>query len=290
MKRGSNDVWIGLTMTVATVLVIVSVLVIGRPGFFEAGMRVTLELDSARGLQSGSQVFFRGVRAGSVTRTELAADSVRVHLKLSELETVPADSRFVVRSTDLLGGSAVHIIPGSSEQTLEQGALVEGSVQSGLMQMVQEGIPGTGDLDEVIANLEELSGNAVRQEVLTTLRNLKSSSEDLEAFLADNRKRVSTIVSTLQELSRESEEPIPDLLRNLETDSRELGEVITEARSATKTLDEMISRVEAGQGSVGRLLNDDSLYRKADAVLTRLNTLIADIQNNPGKYFSVTLF
>jgi phospholipid/cholesterol/gamma-HCH transport system substrate-binding protein len=277
-------------MTIATVLVIVGVLVIGRPGFFEAGMRVTVKLDSARGLQSGSQVYYRGVRAGSVTRTELAADSVRVHLKLSELQTVPADSRFVVRSTDLLGGSAVHIIPGTSDQALERGALVEGSVQSGLMQMVQEGIPGTGNLDEVIANLEELSGDAVQEEVLNTLRNLKSSSEELESFLADNRERMSSVVATLEELSRESEEPIPDLLRNLENDSRELGEVITEARSATETLDEMISRVEAGQGSVGRLLTDDSLYRKADAVLTRLNTLIADIQNNPGKYFSVSLF
>lgn len=252
-------------MTTATVIVILGVLLIGRPGFFETGLRVTVRLESAQGIQPGTEVYYRGVRAGSVSSTDIAEEHVRVEVKLSELNEVPADSSFVVRSTGLLGGNAIHVIPGSSAQNLQPGAVVDGDAEGGIIEMAREGIPDTSRLEDVLSNLEQLSGNAVQEELLTTLENLRSSSEKLEAFLDENRGDAGEAVSALPEL-------------------------IAEAQSTTRAVDELITRIEEGEGSVGRLLTDESLYRKADLAITRLNALIADIQQNPEKYFSVNVF
>ncbi|MFO8064965.1 MAG: MlaD family protein [Spirochaetota bacterium] len=290
MKERTNDVWIGVTVSVATLIVILGVLVIGRPGFFESGMRVDLRLQAAQGIEAGTEVFYRGVNAGSVTGTELDEEAVIVELKLSEIDRIPADSQFVVRSTDLLGGRSIHIVPGSEGEHLESGAVVEGTVEGGLMEM----LGGDGELEtqtqDVLSNLQRLSGEPVQQQVRSTLESLKTSSEELETLLSENRNRVGSVVTSLENITESSEEPVAEILENVRRDSEELSEAIEEARSTTQTLESLLSDIREGEGSIGRLVADDALYLKADAVLTRLDRLLADIEEDPSEFFSFSIF
>jgi phospholipid/cholesterol/gamma-HCH transport system substrate-binding protein len=54
--------------------------------------------------------------------------------------------------------------------------------------------------------------------------------------------------------------------------------------------DSVLVKINTGQGSLGLLLNDPSLYRNSDSLLTQLRALVTDVRVNPKKYVSVRIF
>jgi phospholipid/cholesterol/gamma-HCH transport system substrate-binding protein len=52
----------------------------------------------------------------------------------------------------------------------------------------------------------------------------------------------------------------------------------------------VLTKINRGQGTLGLLLNDPTIYRRTDSVLTELRALVSDLRNNPKKYISVRLF
>jgi len=54
--------------------------------------------------------------------------------------------------------------------------------------------------------------------------------------------------------------------------------------------DSVLMKINSGQGSLGLLVNDPSLYRSSDSLVAVLRQLVHDIHANPGKYVSVRLF
>jgi phospholipid/cholesterol/gamma-HCH transport system substrate-binding protein len=54
--------------------------------------------------------------------------------------------------------------------------------------------------------------------------------------------------------------------------------------------DSVLAKINRGQGSLGMLVNDPSLYRSSDSVMVQLKALIADIKANPKKYVSIRIF
>jgi len=58
----------------------------------------------------------------------------------------------------------------------------------------------------------------------------------------------------------------------------------------SKDLREITDKLNSGQGSAGRLLNDDTLITRLESTAARLDSLVADIQRNPGRYVKFSLF
>jgi hypothetical protein len=54
--------------------------------------------------------------------------------------------------------------------------------------------------------------------------------------------------------------------------------------------DSVLAKVNAGQGTLSRLLNDSSLYVGSDSLVTALRGLVTDIRANPKKFFSLRVF
>ena len=83
-------------------------------------------------------------------------------------------------------------------------------------------------------------------------------------------------------------------LRRTSVQVRELSSrlVVTQAKADAflTTGDSVLSKINHGQGSLGLLVNDPSLYRRADSVFAELKALAADIRANPKKYISLRLF
>jgi phospholipid/cholesterol/gamma-HCH transport system substrate-binding protein len=54
--------------------------------------------------------------------------------------------------------------------------------------------------------------------------------------------------------------------------------------------DSVLMKVNAGHGTIGRLVNDSSLYVSTDSLVTALRGLIADVRANPKRYFGLKIF
>ena len=54
--------------------------------------------------------------------------------------------------------------------------------------------------------------------------------------------------------------------------------------TATASLSAILGKIDQGQGTLGKLVNDDALYTRLDSTLINLNRILLDFEQNPKKY------
>jgi phospholipid/cholesterol/gamma-HCH transport system substrate-binding protein len=54
--------------------------------------------------------------------------------------------------------------------------------------------------------------------------------------------------------------------------------------------DTLVNRLTEGPGTVARLMSDSTLYVEASRAIGELRELLADIRENPRKYFKFSVF
>ena len=79
-------------------------------------------------------------------------------------------------------------------------------------------------------------------------------------------------------------------LANLSHTIRRVEDLIKRLEETSASLERISSKVESGEGSLGRLVNDENLYVELRETIQNLNDLIYDIKENPGRYFRLRLF
>jgi len=59
---------------------------------------------------------------------------------------------------------------------------------------------------------------------------------------------------------------------------------------AVESLGTILARMERGEGTLGRLSVDESLYVSLNDAAQSLNTLLVDLQENPNRYINISIF
>ena len=73
--------------------------------------------------------------------------------------------------------------------------------------------------------------------------------------------------------------------------SPNMGEVLEkfDFDNTISKLSELTTRLEAGQGTAGKLFKDEALYNNANEMLVETRSLLKSIRENPKKYLSIKL-
>ena len=141
----------------------------------------------------------------------------------------------------------------------------------------------------------ELAANDVRSalttgEIRQALGSIQRASDNLAAFsetLTSAASGVPGLVtradSTVAAFGRTAT-TLGNAVETLQPQLAELGPTIAEARGALATLNRALARVQEGDGTLGRLLEDPALYEETQRAIVTLRRMLADIQANPGKY------
>jgi len=259
----------------------------------------------AGGLENSAPVVMNGFKIGYVEAIELQPQNpkpVAVTLHIERAYSLGKGSRAVLFSADLLGGKAIRIDP-SKEETLLQNqdtilSLTESDFLSTLSEQAGPVLDQIGNLssslDSLAANLNLLISSDASRLTLENLEDisaaLKSSLEPggslhesfahLESFstmLADQEDEFKSMSSHLNSVSQDLDSARIDLL------SQEL-------RSTTSEFKLLLSKLNSGEGSLGRLIYSDSIYNHLDNLVTDLDSLIVDLNENPKKYVHFSLF
>ncbi|HEX7241937.1 MAG TPA: MlaD family protein [Longimicrobiaceae bacterium] len=128
-----------------------------------------------------------------------------------------------------------------------------------------------GDIQQILGNARQSSENLRRfSEALNTagsgVPGLMARADTTLAAIGQTATGVNTMVTGLQ----------PQLA--------EVGPTLVEARNAIATLQRAMAKIEQGNGTLGRLLEDPALYEETQRSVATLRRLLADIQANPAKY------
>lgn len=261
--------------------------------------------DQVSGVQKASAVMMKGVKIGTVSAIEFdpsRSDKVFLHLTVRRSYRIPDDSEARIFSDGLLGGKAIEIVYGSSAAFLSSGDTIRSSRDRDLMDMAgseldlfkQRFTQLTDDLsrtlgnlnmileanadhiNQTMGNLDRLSGDAYA--LLHAQRgNLTAMAEELTAFtqmLGGNAGRIDSLIGGVHHLVTGLDEA--DV-------ANRLAETVT-------TLQQLLAKMEHGEGTVPRLLEDPAMYDELTTASHNLAALLADLKEHPGRYVHFSIF
>jgi phospholipid/cholesterol/gamma-HCH transport system substrate-binding protein len=292
MRSSRREIQIGFFVLAGIVAVIVALMMLTDPGTFRGRYDVATMVRDAGGLRKGDPVQMRGVNIGRVRRFVINPEGVVISLEMEQEYEVPADSRIQLESGGLLGGMIVEVIPGNSEELLEDGDVLPGTNAGGVF----DAAANVGArADTVLARTQQLLSPGTIQAVGTSAQELQTLLADLSALAAQQRQEIAALSASLRRSATGVERAAtrPELERSvarMDSISLQLDRATASLDRSTNSLEAVLGRIERGEGTLGKLSRDESLYDNLNRAAANTNALVEDIQKNPKKYINVKVF
>ncbi len=261
--------------------------------------------DQVNGVQEASAVMMKGVKVGTVSAIELnpaVSDKVAIHLLIKRAYRIPTDSEARIFSDGLMGGKAIEIVLGQATTCLEQGDTIFSSRSRDLMDVAGSELDFFKQKFAVIADDLSRTLNSLNRileqntaHLNQTMGNLDRLSGDAADLLAREKEHLAEAVAGFSEFATmlgESAPKVDSLLggvNNLVTklDQEQVAEKLA---STISSLEEVLAEIEGGEGTIGRLMSDEQLYKNLVLAGENLALLLEDLKTNPARYVHLSVF
>ena len=271
---------------------------------FNREFKVVSRYENVEGLVPSAPVFIKGYKAGKVIDVsyDFSKGDFIVSCSISKDFVVPSDSKMVIYGIDIMGTKGVKIDLGTSEVAAENGDSLASAYEAGLMDSVAGNIAPL--LEKVTETLDSLSVTVSGVNKLLC----ESNQNSLSRTLVHVEKTMANLRSLSNSINGKSNE-ITALVDNLYDFSSKLGSLTEKVDTAMTGVGEIIQTVNKSDidgvvtsfktlldsindpdGSIGKLLNSDSVYNSVDSLLSDVNVLVNKIQENPRKYIKISIF
>ena len=224
------------------------------------GYILKTEFENATGLKLNAPVELAGVQVGVVKDVELVdSRKALVSLLLSKEVRLPEDSTAALRTRGFMGETYVEVIPGTPGMpSLNKDGTISYSFRSGDMNsMVNQFNEIAADIKQVTGSLKTMVGNDETAPINRIVNNLDQFTETIKELALQNSENVNRISANMAELSE-------SLRQVMAQGKADVEESMARIASITRKIDE-------GQGTVGRLVNDDETVDKINEAVDNLN-------------------
>ncbi|MEO0138993.1 MAG: MlaD family protein [candidate division WOR-3 bacterium] len=221
-------------------------------------------LKSASWLGNGDPVSVNGVVKGKVKFIQIFTDSVVVHFYLEDIK-LREGAYARVENEGFIGGRRLSIYQGRGE-FLPENALIKG-----------EDTPTFTDfmfaVNSILQNVDSVSR---KTSILLTNTNelVISAKDELRSISGDLRELASSLKNTVNNTDK-----------RVEVIYYQLMQTANKVDETAEKLDSLVS----SDGTVQKLLTDDSLYIELNTTVRQLKELVEDIRKNPTKYINLNV-
>lgn len=295
----SNELKVALTILAAIVVGFLGYRVMSDLPVFRQSTTVYTHFSKAEGLTAGNNMYINGVKVGAVQNIRLEGDSVHVTLNFDLGIEIPENSVAYLESTGLLDEKTVVIERGDSQDLLEYGDTIPGVYRGGIMetvrtegQQISEDVSASfGQLNQLLEELNKMVDKEARGHVDQTLGNLEATTGEIAALLEGKRSELESsishaqqILATVDTVSMRNSERVDSLLIGMNRSMQELELLSRELNQTNNQLNQILTKINKGKGSLGKMVNDTSLYNNLESLTGEMNQLIKNINEDPGEY------
>ncbi len=296
----SNEFKIGLTVIIAFVAVYLGLRFLMDEPIFQTTQEVVTTFERVDGLATGNIVYMNGVRIGAVRSINFTDDNlVRVGMGIDHGVQIPVDSKARLSSVNILEGKAILIERGTSDEILADGGYIEGIYVDTFLETLGDMGDELGDdisasvneLNVFLAQLNRAFDDERRESIGESILNVESATSAVSRLLAERERELdqailsaSRILAQLDTMATDNRAEVDSLMANLNESSKDLRKVSRELDQTVNHLNDMLLKINEGDGTLGKLMNDPSLYNNADSLSVELRNLIKGINDNPGRY------
>lgn len=275
---------------------------------FSSDVKYYAVYDQVNGLESSASILIKGFKVGSIS--DISYDPARsqnvvVEFSISSKYPIPDDTKARIFSDGIMGGKAVELVLGKSTQYLQEGDTLFSEINKDFLEVAGSEFEFIKQrANNVISQLVTTLGhiNALladnKENLDRTFNNIANLSGNLNEVVENEKGSIHSIVTDLnhltQTLSAKSGQ-IDRIITNVETFSDSLNRasiptLVTQLNETVGRLNTVMGKIEQGDGSVGKLINDDALYDSLVQASSDLAALLADIKAHPSRYVNISVF
>lgn len=296
---------IGLFSVIAITLLYLGFNFLKGIDFLSATNKYYVVYENIGGLQVSNSVIIRGFAVGRVSN--IAYDQEKGNTIVVELDIngdiVLDDSTVAILvSEGFLGEKAIELqMPEVLSDPLKNGDTLQSRIALGIFESISEQTgPVADDIGALIRKLNTELESFHETELLLreTIRKINANLDQTWLLIKENRENfkvtlgnINGLTANLKEASLELQPLLSDAgvfvdsLNNLE-----LSETLQSMSNTMDNLNLLLVNLNEGEGSMGKLLKDDSLYFYLTKTAEDLDKLFVDLQENPGRYVQFSVF
>ncbi|MFN2430319.1 MAG: MlaD family protein, partial [Cryomorphaceae bacterium] len=234
-------------------------------------------------------------------------------ITVNEEIEIPKDSKALLKPGDLFGSMQINIEMGASNELAMTGDTLIPERSGDLFSEVNEQLRPIkiktksllGSIDSVLQVIEAILNTESQENLVQSFRGINASIQNLEratfridTLVGEERVRIRAIFKNIEEVStvlKDNSDEFANVIQNFSTISDTLAQAdiagtITKANKALTEVDQIVEKINKGEGSLGMLINNPGLYNRLDSAAKNLDYLVEDIRVNPNRYIHFSVF
>ncbi len=254
------------------------------------------------GLQPGTPVSINGFSVGKVNSIKFKdqSGSLIVTFSVSSDFEFSKTSKAELYDTGIIGGKGIQIKPVFDGAPLaKSGDTLATDTKPGLTELVQQRLTplqlkvegAVSHADSLLMNVNDVLDDNTKRNLRESIEGLNAlvksfqqSANNLNTLLASNKSQLDSSINNINVITRNfsqisdsiSAAGLARTMRNLETTMEKFNTLMT--------------KIEKGEGSMGKLMNNDELYTNLSNASRELDLLLQDFRLNPKRYVNVSVF
>jgi len=302
MIKLSRELKTGLVALITIILFIWGFSFIKSNNLFKKERIFFAVYDNVQGLAPSSLVTINGFKVGKI-------DDITFHPKIKGALVVKFslnnDFQFSkvsvakIYSSDLMGTKSLSVVPNYEGELAKTGDTLYSESEQGMFEMLNEKIaPLQSKIEGMIVNADLLMHNInkildskTQENIKESINNLKNTlltfentSKSADALLTNNQANLSEIIKNSKEVT-ENLKQFSDSLTEVN-----IAQTITKFNESIANINLLLTDVNSGKGTLGKLVKDDKLYQNFTNASKELEELLRDMKLHPKRFVHFSVF
>lgn len=267
--------------------------------------------DNVEGLEISNPVFINGLKVGRVDDIKPITNaegkiSFVVKASVDKGFSFSKKSTLEIYEQGLMSGTAMRINPVYGADLAQSGDTLAANYKLSMMASLGSEVgPMKEQMQSVLKNADSLLTNSnkimdaqnraeIRALLISlnkTMASLEATSKQANALLSDNNPRVQQMLDNASLATTSAKDAMDKYGKVAEQiDINQLNGAISKLSEASTNLNILMSGIQSGEGSLGKLAKDEQLYQNLSNTARSLDSLLVDVKANPKRYINISVF
>lgn len=312
----SRELKAGLVVLIAGLVLYFGISYLKNSNLFKEGITLYSVYDKVEGIMGSQPVTINGLAVGRIEDIYFHPDQsgrVVVAMTINSDYPITVTTLAQIKSSDLLGAKEISLEIGPGSVLVEDGDTLRSAIEESLGDAInKEVLPVKIKTEKLIASLDTaiqiLTGflkGGVENDFRSSFSNVNKSlihlneiTTELSTYMVENRESLGRATQNFERLSKSLADNRGELERVFEnvaniSDSlgkANVGQTMLALERTSKNLDIVTGRIANGEGTLGKLSAQDSLYNQIDKTVQSLDRLLLDLRYHPERYVRLSVF